>query len=80
MAVEEWVSLPAELSSLAWQARHRDAEVQDVYLRERLLLAWASRGNAGGSRLGVLQDSEDEQGFLGGKDTAESGAGHEGAA
>lgn len=34
-----WLSLSSKQSTIAWQARHRDAEVQDVYLCEWMFLA-----------------------------------------
>ena len=40
MVVEAWISVSAESSSVARETRHRDAEVQDVYLCEWLFLAW----------------------------------------
>ena len=62
-----------------------------MHLREWVLLAWAQvqphprplsqwRGEYGLGELGVLQDSEVEQGVLGGEDSQEQGAGQRGAA
>ena len=42
MAVGTRLPVQAESSATAWEARHRDAEIQDVHLRERVLLAWTS--------------------------------------
>ena len=39
VAVEPWVSLQAEREVGAREARHRDAEVQDSDIRQRVLLA-----------------------------------------
>jgi len=55
-------------------------EIQDMHLRERVLLArtpcdgvTGSRCRVHGSRFCVLQDSENEQGVLGGEDSEEQG-------
>lgn len=46
LAVGAWFPLSAESSTVAGEAGYCDAEVQDVYLRKRLLLAWTRGSNA----------------------------------
>ena len=46
MAVGAWFPLSAESSTVAGEAGYCDAEVQNVYLRKRLLLAWTRGSNA----------------------------------
>ena len=46
VAVESRVSIQAEREVGAWEAGHRDAAVQDGYLRERMLLARTQCGVA----------------------------------
>ena len=62
--MDERIQIQAQLSEVAWTSRLGAKEIQDVHLCEWLFLARTRR---------VLQDSEDEQGFLGGEDQEKSG-------
>ena len=52
-------------------------EIQDLHLHQWMLLAWTQRDRVTDGRcnseFGVLQDSKDKQGVLGGEDSQEQG-------
>ena len=66
MAVGARIPIPAECQERAWQAGHRDAQVQDGDIRQRLFLA-RTRG------VQAVRIAEDQHGVLAGKDRTEQG-------
>lgn len=72
-----WLSLPAQCRERAGQGRHRDAQVSDGHLRERLLLARPRRRHGGGQcrrKFEMLQNPEDQPGVLGEQDPSQPAA------
>jgi len=83
--VDAWIPIQAEPQAFARASRLGAEEIPYVHLCERLLLARTQvqphprplskrRGENGFREFGVLQDSEDEQGVLGGEDSQEQRA------
>lgn len=66
MAVDARIQIQAECQERAGQAGHRDAQVQNGDIRQRLFLARARK-------LQAVRTAEDQHGVLAGKDRTEQG-------
>ena len=80
MVVETRFPLPSQPPAPAWKARHSAAEIPNLHLRERMLLARPQRGHRQrplrNQQLRMLQDTKVKHGILDKQDTTQQGTRH----